>query len=322
VASDRNAKPYAYEAGRRAVAEHLQRMGIDGEVEIGRRLGTYRVRRRVPDVLTSVIIPTNGSRGRVWGTERTYVVDAVASVAARTSRPIEFVIVLDATAPARVRDAIQHAAGACPVTIIDYARPFNFSEKVNLGAVHADGQVLLILNDDTEVISDDFLDPLIPLALENGVGAVGCMLRFADGRVQHAGHVYNGSTRHIFYGRSSDEDVPGHLFDIQRECIGVSAACLAVSAEVFHTVGGFTPLLAGNYNDVDFCLKLRHLGLRNIWTPFTELYHFESATRRPQASPEEWDVIIRRWGDQVANDPYSNPNLEPQRDDWVERGLR
>lgn len=322
VAVDRGAKPYAYEAGRRAVAEHLQRVGIEAEVAAGDRLGTYVVRRAVPDVLTTVIIPTNGAGGRVWGVQRTYAVDAIASVVAHTSRPIELVIVVDGGTPAGTVDAMRRAAGEVPIRFVDYDRPFNFSEKCNLGRVHADGDVLLFLNDDTEVISDEFLDPLLGLAVEEDVGAVGCLLLLADGRVQHAGHVYTGSTRHVFHGRGRDEEVPGDLLRIQRECVGVTAACMAVTARVFDDAGGFTPLLAGNFNDVDFCLKLRHLGYRNVWTPQAELYHFESATREPAASPEEWDVVVRRWGRQIADDPYWNANLEPQRDDWVERGLR
>jgi GT2 family glycosyltransferase len=322
VAADREAKPYAYEAGRRAVAEHCVRVGIDAEVIGGASLGSYIVRRAVPDVLTSVVIPTNGSTGRVWGVERTYAVEAIRSVVAHTTRRIEFIVVTDSDTPDDAVASMRRAAGAIPIQFVDSVGPFNFSEKVNLGAVHASGDVLLFLNDDTEVITAQFLDPMIPLALEDGVGAVGCMLVFADGRVQHAGHVYTGSTRHAFFGWSKEQVVPGDMLTIQRECIGVTAACMAVSKSTFADAGGFTPLLASNYNDVDFCLKLRHLGYRNIWTPYSELYHFESATREPAASPDEWDVIVRRWGDKVAIDPYSNPNLQPQRDDWVEAAFR
>ena len=276
----------------------------------------------MPDVLTSVIIPTAGSAGAVWGIERTYVVDAVRSVAAHTSRRIEFVLVADQSVTPTSLAAARRAAGEHAVRVVPYRRPFNFSDKVNLGAVHASGEVLLVLNDDVEVITDEFLDPLIPLALEPGVGAAGCMLLFDDGRIQHAGHVYSGSTRHIFFGHSKHEATPGHLLTIQRECIGVTAACLAISATVFADVGGFSPLLPANFNDVDFCLKLQLHGYRVVWTPFSELFHFESATRDPTATVDEWSVIERRWGTRVATDPYWNPNLEPNRDDWVERALR
>ena len=322
VSADREAKPYAYEAGRRAVAEHCARVGIEAEVVGGASLGSYIVRRAVPDVLTSVVIPTNGSSGRVWGVERIYAVEAIRSVVAHTTRRIEFIVVVDSDTPDAAIAAMRRAAGDVAIRFVESVGPFNFSEKVNLGAVHARGDVLLFLNDDTEVITDEFLDPMIPLALEAGVGAVGCMLLFADGRVQHAGHVYTGSTRHAFFGWSKEQVVPGDMLTIQRECIGVTAACMIVSKSTFADVGGFTPLLASNYNDVDFCLKLRHLGYRNIWTPHSELHHFESATREPAASPDEWDVVVRRWGDQVAVDPYSNPNLQPQRDDWVEAAFR
>jgi O-antigen biosynthesis protein len=323
VAGDPTNKPYAYEAGRRAIQEHCDRVGIDASVELGEHLGNYRLRRRVAgDPLTSVVIPTNGSSGRVWGIERIYAVSAIESVRAHTNRPLEFVVVVDEGTSQDVVAAMERAAGKAPITFVPYARPFNFSEKINLGAIHANGSVLLLLNDDVEIITDEFLEPMLALAAENGVGAVGCKLYFADGRIQHAGHVYNGSARHIMHGRSAKEVGVGGMLVVQRECIGVTAACLAVRSEVFAEVGGMSTLLPANFNDVDFSLKLHHAGYRQIWTPHVEAYHFESATRDPTPSSAEWAVIEARWRDRWTSDPYSNPNLEINRDDWVERGLR
>ncbi len=327
VAGDRQAKPDAYEAGRRAVQEHCDRLGLQATVSLGSAPGLYRVDREVTgDPLTSVVIPTRGWRGRVWGVERTYVVDAVASVVARTSRRIEFVLVVDHDTPPEAVAAATRAAGDVPVEVVEYDRPFNFSDKVNLGAVHAAGDLLLVLNDDVEVITDEFLDAMLPLALDADVGAVGAKMYFADGRLQHAGHVYNHNPRHAMFGWRGDERGVGELLHVVRECSGVTAACLLTRAEVFAEVGGFSPLLSNSFNDVDFCLKLGEAGYRRIWTPFAELYHFESASRGAasidRATMAEDDVLRRRWRPQLERDPYYNPNLAPDRDDWVERGLR
>ncbi len=323
VAGDPNAKPYAYEAGRRAVQEHCDRLGIAATVEEDAIRGTYRVRRHVQgDPLISVIIPTCGSVGRAWGVERCYAVAAIESVKRHTSRRIEFVMVVDDFTPAHWVDAMQRAAGDTPIKFVWYDREFNFSEKVNLGYVHAEGDLLLLLNDDIEVITDEFLDPMIPLALEAEVGAVGAKLYFADGRLQHAGHVYNGDPYHIMFRWSGDEVGPSGLLVVQRECVGVTAACLLIRPEVYEHVGGLCTLFAGNFNDVDFNLKLGMLGYRRVWTPYSELYHFESATRDPTITEEEHNMIKMRWAEKLQHDPYYNPNLAPFRDDWVEKGLR
>ncbi len=323
VAGDPNAKPYAYEAGRKAVQEHCDRVGIKATVELSTPLGTYRVRRAIEgDPLISVIIPTCGSIGRPWGVERCYAVGAIESVRAHTSRRVEFVLVVDDwTDPARVA-AMKRAAGDCPVKVVWFTEEFNFSAKVNLGAVHASGDLLLFLNDDIEVITDEFLDPLIPLALEPGVGAVGCKLFFADGRLQHAGHVYNGNPFHIFFRWSGDELGIAALLCVEREAIGVTAACMMITPEHFEQVGGFSTLFPANFNDVDFNLKLNHIGLRQIWTPWSELYHFESASRNPTVTDEEHEMLRIRWNERLIGDPYYNHNLAPHRDDWVEKGLR
>ena len=323
VAGDKNAKPYAYEAGRKAVQAHCDRVGIDATVELSEPLGTYRVRRKVVgDPLISVIIPTCGQVGRPWGVERCYAVGAIESVKKHTSRRLEFVMVVDDWTPRQHVEAMRRAAGDTPIQIVWFTEKFNFSAKVNLGAVHATGDLLLFLNDDIEVITDEFLDPLIPLAMEPGVGAVGCKLFFGDGRLQHAGHVYNGNPFHIFFRWSGDELGIAALLCVQRECIGVTAACMLIKPAAFEQVGGFCTLFPANFNDVDFNLKLHTSGLRQVWTPWVEMYHFESASRDPKVTPGEHEMLRIRWNERLIHDPYYNHNLAPHRDDWVEKGLR
>jgi O-antigen biosynthesis protein len=323
AAASTSAKPYAYDAGRRAIQEHCDRIGIDAVVEEQDPPGTYRVRRKVHgDPLVSIIIPTCGSRGRVWGVERDYVVGAVQSVLEQaTHTNVEFVIVADDTTPAPVIAALERLAGD-RLKVVWYDRPFNFSEKINLGRQYADGEFLLLLNDDIELISRDFIEVMVGIAQDADVGSVGAKLLFSDGTLQHAGHVYNGDPYHIFFKWHGSEIGPSSMLKIARECIGVTAACLVIRPEVFDAVGGLSTEFASNFNDVDFALKLRRAGFRNVWTPYAELYHFESVTRDPTVTPEEYALLRRRWDDCLTGDPYYNDNLVGNRYDWVERGIR
>jgi glycosyltransferase involved in cell wall biosynthesis len=323
VAGNPNAKPHAYEAGRRAIQEHCDRIGIDAVVESKEPLGTYRLRRKIlGDPLVSIIIPTCGSVGRTWGVERYYVVSAVQSILEKSTwNNVEFVIVVDIGTPDIVISALRQMLGD-QLRLVWFDRPFNFSEKINLGRVHSSGEFLLLLNDDIEVISEDFIETMIGIAQEEGVGSVGAKLLFSDGTLQHAGHVYNGDPYHIFFKWNRDELGPSALLCIERECIGVTAACLMTTPEIFDNVGGMTTNLDANFNDVDFALKLQSKGYRAIWTPDAELYHFESISRDPTVTPEEQIAIRGRWNEQLEHDPYYNSNLSHKRNDWVERGNR
>jgi GT2 family glycosyltransferase len=203
---------------------------------------------------------------------------------------------------------------------VNYDKSFNFADKIGQGRAASSGDVLLLLNDDMEVISEDFIEELVGLALEPGVGAVGARLLLADGRIQHIGHRYADGTFHLFAGYDGDYAGPQDMCRVTRECIGVTAACLAVRADTFDEVGGMALDFPNNFNDVDFALRLRELGLRNIVTPHAVLFHFESVTRDGTVTAEEAHLLFSRWGTQLASDPYSNPNLESGRIEWIEKG--
>lgn len=323
TASDIAAKPYAIEAGRRAVQEHCDRVGIDAVVESKEPPGTYRVRRTLPDPpLVSVVIPTRGSSGRVWGVERCFVVEAMRSLLERGTYPrLEFVVVVDTSTPQPVVEAMRRVAGDL-LRLVWFDRPFNFSEKINLGRIHSTGDLLLLLNDDVELVTPDAIETMAALALEPDVGSVGAKLLFSDGTLQHAGHVYNGDPYHIFFKGSSEDHGPFSMLTLERECVGVTAAALMIRPDVFDSVGGFSAAFDNNFNDVDFALKLQEAGYRTVWTPFAVLYHFESVSRDPAVSGDEYDLLHQRWSHQLEQDRYSNVNLEPKRHDWVERGGR
>lgn len=270
----------------------------------------------------SVIIPTCGSSGTVWGQRRIFIIELIESILSiSTWDNVEFVIVADTSTPEVVRRGLERLCGERLVWV-KYDAPFNFSDKINKGRAASTGEVLLLLNDDMEVISPDFIEELVGLALDPGVGAVGARLLLADGRLQHIGHRYADGTFHVFAEYDGDFAGPDDMCLVTRECIGVTAACLAVSAENFDLVGGMNVEFPNNFNDVDFCLKLVGNGLRNIVSPHAVLFHFESVTRDAAVTAEEAHLLFTRWGDELRADPYSNPNLEPGRREWIEKGTR
>lgn len=322
ASGDLTVKPYAYDAGCRAVAEHCERIGIDADVSLCRFPGNYRVRRRVPaETATSVVITTAGQTGRVWGVERVHVVETMRSVLAHTNRPIEFVVVVSPGTPSRVREAIARAAAEAPLQQIEAPGWSNVSEMVNVGVVAATNEFVVLMHDDVEVMSADFLDELLGLASAPSVGAVGCKSYFADGRIRHGGYVHNGNPHEIMQGFGHDE--PGHrgMLTVTREVASISAACMMVRRDVFLDVGGFSRQIHHHFADVDLGLKLRARQLDRIWTPHVEMYDFGPIID-PAERTADRQLIDRRWVHQLREDPYFNPNLQPDRRDWVEKGLR
>jgi O-antigen biosynthesis protein len=299
------AKPYAVDARLRAVEDHIERTGLDATAYLEPRTGSVLLRRQLPtDALVSIIIPTRGTARRVWGRARVLVVEAVRSVLEKGGHDrVEFVVVHDDSTPDAVLAELRNLLGE-RLTLVPYDAPFNFSEKCNLGVLAAKGDLLVVLNDDTELMSENFLPDLVGPLLEPDVGLTGANLRFADTTAQHVGLVFkNGHAIHVS-PRTSLSD-PGHFaaLVINREVSGVTGACIAVRRETYERVGGMTETLPVNFNDVDFSLKVAHLGLRIVWVSTAKAFHFESQTRVAKVEPWERERLLRRWAI-PRNDPY------------------
>jgi hypothetical protein len=305
------------------VQAHCDRIGVIANVEISEPGNSLHLRRHVdPSTKVSLIIPTCGSSGVVWGQSRVFIIEFIESITnAATWSNLEFVVVADTSTPDIVHRALDRLCGDQLVWVV-YDAPFNFSDKINKGRDVASGDVLLLLNDDMEVITPDFIEELVGLALDPGVGAVGARLLLADGRLQHIGHRYADGTFHVFAGYDGDYAGPDDMCLVTRECIGVTAACLAIRTSTFDQLGGMAIDFPNNFNDVDFCLRLREAGYRNIVTPHATLFHFESVTRDGTVTAEEAHLLFTRWGEQLRSDPYSNPNLQAGRIEWIEQALR
>jgi GT2 family glycosyltransferase len=308
AAASTDAKPYARTAARRALREHLERRGYRGTVLDAAWIGHYRVKFQVarPD-LVSIIIPTR---------DRLPLLRAcVASIEARTDYPdFELIIVdNDSREPATLA-----YLDATPHRVVRIPGEFNFPRLVNTGAAHARGAYLVLLNNDTEVRSPEWMSAMLEFAQQPEVGAVGAKLLFPNGTLQHVGVVtgLGGPAGHPLTGFDARTS---HYFGTAgniRNYSAVTAACMMVRRDVFQQVGGFDERFSSGYNDVDFCLRVRRAGYRIVYTPYAELIHHESASRGFALDGKELELMQRLWGPALTADPYYNPNLSLQHEDF------
>ena len=204
------------------------------------------------------------------------------------------------------------------VRILRYAGLFNFSAINNFAVANTDGDVLAFLNNDIEIMHPDWLREMVSQVMRPGIGAVGAKLYYPDGNIQHAGVIVGigGVAGHQYCHMPHDFAGPNGETILVRELSAVTGACMLVRRSAFIEAGGFDPInLPVAFNDIDFCLRLREHGYRNIFTPFAELIHHESASRGVEVTPEkqerfrrECEYMMGRWGDTLQRDPYFNPN--------------
>lgn len=329
AAADPDAKPYAAIAAHRAVNEHLERIGVQGRALPEQVGGVFRIRPHLAEhPFVSIVIPTAGGIRPIHGVPEIMVVHCVQSVVERSTYPDYEIVVVADTSMSDTARAQLAAVGGGRVRIVDYPLPFNFSDKVNRGALHARGDLLVLLNDDTEVLADDatgrssWIESMAMYALQPAIGAVGARLYFGDRRLQHTGVVFHGGLpSHPYRGFPGDH---GGYFSNARTATNytaVTAACMMVRREVFETVGGFSLAFPVNYNDVDFCCKLHTRGYRNVYTPEAELLHFESATREPVVHPDEILNMRARWQPLMSDDPFFHPQFFQENPDFNPRPM-
>lgn len=308
TAGDEGAKPYAWNNGMRAVTEACEQRGRPVSVTMDERTGHYRLHFELPEPRpkVSLVIPSKDS------TE--FLGACVASVRGLSTYPdIEIVIVDNgSTLPEVLEYYRQLQATDKGVRVVYDDGYFNFARLNNVGARAATGEFLVLLNNDTEVVTPDWIEQMLMLAQFPEIGAVGAKLLYPDGTVQHGGIVGIGAYIADHSGwRSKPEDrMYLDMVDTVHECLAVTAAALMVRAEVFWEVDGLQERHVPNgFGDVDFCLRLRERGYTNIYTPYATLIHHESITRKRNVEVAEMQYMRRRWGAQLLNDPYLNANL-------------
>lgn len=321
TAASLDAKPYAHDAGQRSIEDHLRRAGIEGRVEP--TAGSfYQVVYRVPAPLprVSIIIPTTLRNG--------ITPHCLRSILGKT-RYGNFELVLVATEPdlaaASARLAFRRLSRDPRVRTLGYEPgAFNFSWVNNFGAAQSQSDLICFLNDDIEVMTPDWLTQLVARVSLAGVGAAGPMLYYPSDLIQQAGVLLGvgGVADHAFRNEVRGETGYFARAALEQDYTCLTAACLLVRRATFEAVGGFDDTLPTAFNDVDFCIRLRRTGMRIIWTPTAQMYHYESATFGAHDSPgragqfdTDVDVMRGRWRAILDNDPCYNPNLslDPKR---------
>lgn len=304
TAMETDAKPYAFISAKKAVEEHCARVGIDAEVELNEfgYLHLHRRLRSTPKV--SLIIPTRGDRKRVWGVNTCLAANAIRSVFETSTYPdIEIVLVHDTVTS--LDPDLDELVLDDRVQLTWYSKPFDFSEKCNIGVAVATGEIIILLNDDTEIISPNWIETLVGLLAEPDVAVVGPMTVLGDGRIQSAGHSNNPSPHNI--GTGEPIDSTGAFGDrlITREITGVTGACFAVTKDRYFELGGMSEVFPHSFNDVDFTYKALMLGYRVLWTPLAKIWHFETLTREPTIREEEYVNLTNRWGRYFGRDSFT-----------------
>ncbi|TCJ20693.1 glycosyltransferase [Rubrobacter taiwanensis] len=296
----------AQKSSGRVLSEALERRRIRGTVEPGPRPATFRVRyeiRQTPKI--SIVIPTRDNAALLRR--------CVESIERLTTYPNYEIAIVDNDS--RDPQTLGYLAST-PHKVLEFREKFNYSRINNFAVSHTDGEHILFLNDDTEVISPGWLEAMLEHAQRPEIGAAGAKLIYPDGRIQHAGVLLGAGSvwmpgiathSHQYYPVTSSGY--GGALEQVRNYSAVTAACMMLRRAVFEEVGGFEESLRTSFNDVDLCLKIRERGYRIVYTPYAELYHYESASRGYVNSSEGALYIRERWGAALDEDPYYNLNF-------------
>jgi glycosyltransferase involved in cell wall biosynthesis len=313
-------KDYALLAGKRALNDHFARNGISANAEL-LEFGMYRVHYDIPAPapLVSLIIPTRNSLSLIQ--------KCVNSIFDKTTyENYEIIIVDNDSDDSKTLHYLNSLVSDSRIRVLQDKRPFNYSALNNSAVLQARGEYIGLINNDIEVITPQWLDEMMSLAVQPGVGAVGACLWYSNDTLQHGGCITGilGVAGHIHkHLPKGNFGYFGRAQLIQTLSV-VTAACMVIKKSIYQKVGGLDESnLKVAFNDVDLCLRVREAGHRNIWTPFAELYHHESATRGIEDTPEkqirfreEVCYMQKRWAETLFTDPAYNPNLTLEREDF------
>ena len=306
-------KPYAQQAAQRAVSEHLARLGLKGEVlPCPEAAHLQRVRFALPEPAphVTIIIPTR-DRAELLAT-------CVDSIRQRSSYSRYDILVVDNGSSEPDALALLDRLKREGVTVLRDDSPFNFSALNNRAAQKARGSFLCLMNNDIEIVTPDWLEEMVSHAALPGIGAVGARLWYPNDTLQHGGVIIGlgGVAGHPHVGLPRGHAGYSYRAILQQSWSAVTAACLVIRKATFDAVGGLDETFAVAFNDVDFCLRVRAAGHRNLWTPYAEMIHHESASRGLEDTPAkkrrfegEATLLQTRWPDIIRNDPAYSPNL-------------
>ncbi len=322
VASDVSAKPYTMAAARAAISEHLSRVGLKGEVADSSVPSTYRIKYEIEgEPLVSIMIP---NKDHVPDLE--LCLKSVYSLS--TYKNFEVIVIENNSTQASTFEFYAEAQKKYPrLRVIRWEREFNYSAINNFGFEHAKGEYVILLNNDIEILTPSWIEEMLMFTQRSDVGAAGMMLYYPDDTVQHAGVILGlgdvAGHSHKYFKRGDE----GYFLrlTVAQNYSAVTAAAMMVKSSVYREVGGLEESYAVAFNDVDLCMKIRRAGYNIVWTPYAEAYHYESKSRGFEDNPEkierfrgEINNFRSRWLPELeAGDPYYNPNLTHQREDFT-----
>ena len=316
TAMNADSKPYAYINQKNVLRSSVRQRKENAYIDSHVALGFWRKKYVIPtNPLVSIIIPTKNNFK--------YIKKCIESIIENTTYPYFEIIIVDTGS---TNSQVNNFYGKLindneNIQIVKYKKKFNFSDACNYGADNSNGEYLLFLNNDTEVITHDWIQSLLEHAQRPEVGMVGPKLIFEDKTIQHAGIVLSERdiAFHPFYGQDERVDIFTYIYTANiRNVSAVTAACSMVSRKKFDEAGGFDPKLRVTYNDVDLNLKLRKKGYYNLYTPYAELFHYESKSvgrintseRDSTELQEAQNEMRKRWGNYLKRDPFYNDNFE------------
>ena len=325
TAADPNAKLYAFDAGAEAVKAHCERTGLPFlSVETGADLGFYHVTYKTENPLISIIIPNKDHSADLD--------KVIRSVSAGEYKNLEFIVVENNSEEQATWDYYEKIQKEFSnVKVVKWEQGFNYSAINNYGVTFASGDYFLFMNNDIELIDKCSVREMLMYVQREDVGICGAKLMFPDDTIQHAGVVvgFGGVAGSAFVGIPKGQFTYIHRAQCIQDYSAVTAAVLMTRRSVFDAVGGFGTELAVAFNDIDFCMKVRALGLKVVYDPYAYFYHYESKSRGQEDSPEkierfngEMRIFMKKWTAIVKNgDPYYNPQLTLRKADFSLRNL-
>ena len=324
VAESVSAKPYVVEAAKKAIGEHLKRVGLEGEALDSKVPSMYRLKYAIKgEPLISIIIPNMDHREDLQR--------CIDSILRLTTYPNWEIIIVENNSKEEGTFRYYDMLKKDPrIKIVKWKGKFNYSAINNFGFRETGGEHILLLNNDVEVISPDWLQEMLMYSQREDVGAVGAKLYYPDYTIQHAGLGLGILTLAGHYHRNFAGNHPGYMGRLiyAQDLSGVTAACMMMPRHVYEEVEGLDETFEVAFNDVDLCMRIRKAGYLIVWTPFAELYHYESKSRGADDAPEKRERFVsevtrfqQRWEKELAaGDPYYNPNLTLDREDFGPAG--
>lgn len=314
VASGASAKPYVLDAGKRALSQHLERMGYPGQVTHGEIPTTFRIIYEIKKKpLVSILIPNRDGISALK--------NCVDSIRDKTSYPNWEILVIGS------HDADNETAAFYAelqrdvrIRVVNWDRVWNASSVRNYGEKYANGEYILLLDSDTEIITPDWVEQMLMFAQREDVGAVGAMLYYPDDTVQHGGMIVGAGIAAEFSHRNYPRNHYGYMgrMTVAQNVSAVTGACMLLRRKVWKEIGGLEEVFGSAFGDLDLCMRIRKAGYWIVWTPFAELYHYEAKSLDQETNPKSNRYLIRdarlfqkRWAKELAQgDPFYNPNIK------------